>query len=463
MEKQPFFNIIIPTRERSQTLFWTLKTCLEQDYSNYKIIVSDNCSQDNTFEVVSSFNSTKILYCKTPNRLSMSHNWEFALNHVKDGYVIFLGDDDGLVKNSLSILARIIKKTQSKAYRLSNITYYWENNLSDNPYLSNMCYNIFLRDEYKYIKSECIIENLTNTLDYYGENGFLILPSLYHGCIHVSIINEIKNDNNGIFFNSNCPDMFSALAIAAKLPKFIHYYAPVCINGLSKFSNGLSSYNVYKRENKEKLEFDKFIEEKPIPFSSLLINDLQITKHFLIPRPLLVADQFYKLKELNPSCRVPSIENVISVCIDYVFKNSQSLEQLNSYLEIIRHTAAINKREDFLNNILKNKKVEIVDNLPKTNDVVFHYDVMSRAAIVNTSKFGIKNVYDLSIFLYELFKESQRAFFYRPKLATSSKNQISKYKYFFYYYLKKYLPDYIYDILRQLYQHSFIGKYFRHI
>lgn len=42
----PKLNIIIPTINRADTLYWTLKTVLEQTYDNFEVIVSDNCSVD---------------------------------------------------------------------------------------------------------------------------------------------------------------------------------------------------------------------------------------------------------------------------------------------------------------------------------------------------------------------------------------------------------------------------------
>src|SRR5690349_14295603 len=98
------YTVVIPTRERADTLYHTLRTCVDQDYENLSILVSDNCSADNTADVVHSFRDKRIQYIKTPARLSMSANWDFALDHVTEGYVNFIGDDDGLIPGSLDIV-----------------------------------------------------------------------------------------------------------------------------------------------------------------------------------------------------------------------------------------------------------------------------------------------------------------------------------------------------------------------
>ena len=37
--KNPFFSIVIPTRNRADTLKYTIKTILNQDFQDYEIII----------------------------------------------------------------------------------------------------------------------------------------------------------------------------------------------------------------------------------------------------------------------------------------------------------------------------------------------------------------------------------------------------------------------------------------
>ena len=61
------FTILIPTRERADTLEYTIRTCLNQTYGNLEIIVSDNFSQDNTQHIVKQFNDNRLKYINRPN------------------------------------------------------------------------------------------------------------------------------------------------------------------------------------------------------------------------------------------------------------------------------------------------------------------------------------------------------------------------------------------------------------
>ena len=48
----PLFTVIIPQKNRAEYLVHTLKTCMIQEYPNFEIVVSDDCSDDNSVEVV---------------------------------------------------------------------------------------------------------------------------------------------------------------------------------------------------------------------------------------------------------------------------------------------------------------------------------------------------------------------------------------------------------------------------
>ena len=131
-----FYHILIPTRERAKTLKWTLKSCLHQDLDNFKVWVSDNKSGDGTAEVVKELmdepNGDKIEYRVAPKRLSMSGNYEFILNEVLDyikddhnEYIIFVGDDDAVIPDSLGMLDKVLNKDSVLGVSWVKPVYLW--------------------------------------------------------------------------------------------------------------------------------------------------------------------------------------------------------------------------------------------------------------------------------------------------------------------------------------------------
>ena len=47
-------------QNRADTLQWAVRSCLAQDYENMTLLVSNNCSADNTEEMLASFNDLKL-------------------------------------------------------------------------------------------------------------------------------------------------------------------------------------------------------------------------------------------------------------------------------------------------------------------------------------------------------------------------------------------------------------------
>jgi len=252
------FNVIIPTRERADTLFHSLRTVVAQDYENLAIIVSDNFSQDNTKEVVNSFTDPRIKYINTGRRLSMAHNWEFALGHVTNGWVMFLGDDDGLYVGALSLLNKLIQTYRIEAISSEFGYFLWPGHFEDHIRGTLL---VPLTNSVKLKKTR---ESLKQVFS--GNLPCTRLPWLYHGgAASIEAINRAR-DEKGRFFCSQFPDAYSAMALSFTNDEYLSIEIPIVVNGASKHSNG----NAWIR-SKEERATTLFKSEDNIPFHQSLI------------------------------------------------------------------------------------------------------------------------------------------------------------------------------------------------
>ena len=111
MIKKPFFSIVIPTYNRALDLQLALYCILRQSFSDFEIIVSDNCSTDNTRDVVSKFKDKKIRYLRNKKNIGVIPNIKKTIKYAKGEYVFLHSDDDFLLeKNSLKEIFIKIKK-----------------------------------------------------------------------------------------------------------------------------------------------------------------------------------------------------------------------------------------------------------------------------------------------------------------------------------------------------------------
>ncbi len=91
----PLVTIGIPTYNRADNyLKHVLKSAINQTYPNIEIIVSDNCSTDDTETVVKKFSNPRIKYFKQANNIGPLNNFDFALEQAKGNYFLLLPDDD---------------------------------------------------------------------------------------------------------------------------------------------------------------------------------------------------------------------------------------------------------------------------------------------------------------------------------------------------------------------------------
>ncbi len=361
----PKLTIIIPTLRRPDTLYWTLRTVLNQQYKNYSIIVSDNCSNDNTAEVVASFNSDKITYIQPAKKLSMSHHWEFALEHIDDGYVTILGDDDGMVPGGLQKVGALIQKhkVQAIGWRFGNFN--WK---GLPPY-----FMIPMAKYYRVIDAPQEIKKIFAQSIY----KTIQFPSLYGGFIDIDLIKELKKRHGGVFFHSRIPDFFSGAIVAASVKNYIRAEFPITINATSKHSTGFATINA-KNDQTAFLDLQK--KENNIPFHKDLI--------FIRSNAIPMAEAMLQVHQLVPS--FPKVD--IQQLLKEVMEEAVTTPTEDKFLELfkgIRQIAEINNLDSYNDNSLKN-----VEHKPKPETIKKKFSPISLSLYIDTTDTNINNIDD---------------------------------------------------------------------
>jgi glycosyltransferase involved in cell wall biosynthesis len=96
-----FFSVVIPTFNRANLVEKTIRSVLNQTYTDFEVLVVDDGSTDNTEEVVISIPDHRLHYFKKQNaERGAARN--FGVKHSKGEYINFLDSDDVLYSNHLS-------------------------------------------------------------------------------------------------------------------------------------------------------------------------------------------------------------------------------------------------------------------------------------------------------------------------------------------------------------------------
>lgn len=123
MKGKPFFSVTIPTYNRARNLKNAISFILEQSFRDFEIVISDNCSKDNTSEIVRSFHDKRIKYFKTEKHIDVMPSVERSISLSKGEYIFLQGDDDLLIdRGALQDIYTHIKKTKTGFIRVNYLS-----------------------------------------------------------------------------------------------------------------------------------------------------------------------------------------------------------------------------------------------------------------------------------------------------------------------------------------------------
>ena len=108
--KSPLVSICIPTFNRSSYVVRAVQSALSQTFSDIEVIVSDNCSPDDTWERLQSFNDLRLRLIRQVENIGMIPNLNVCLNQARGDLFLLLSDDDALEPSAIEQLSEPFRK-----------------------------------------------------------------------------------------------------------------------------------------------------------------------------------------------------------------------------------------------------------------------------------------------------------------------------------------------------------------
>jgi glycosyltransferase involved in cell wall biosynthesis len=108
----PKVSVLIPAYNYAQYLPEAIESVLAQTYFDFELIIVDNCSTDNTEDIVRKYSlqDQRIQYIKNQENIGMFRNYNQALLYAKGDYIKFLNADDTLLPHALDSFMTVFKK-----------------------------------------------------------------------------------------------------------------------------------------------------------------------------------------------------------------------------------------------------------------------------------------------------------------------------------------------------------------
>jgi glycosyltransferase involved in cell wall biosynthesis len=127
--KIPKITIGMPTYNSHGKIIRALDSVWIQSYPNLEVIISDNCSIDDTQQLCQAIsnNHSEVIYFRQATNIGLIPNFEFVLSHASGDFFIWLADDDALEPGVLNEYVDFL--TQHPDYSLvSGKIRYWHEN-----------------------------------------------------------------------------------------------------------------------------------------------------------------------------------------------------------------------------------------------------------------------------------------------------------------------------------------------
>lgn len=253
MTNEPFASILIPVFNGEKYIERCVQSALSQTGSTIEIIICDDNSTDNSWELMNKFKDSRVKVFKNFTNLGMKDNYENILSKASGQWITILGQDDFLTSNSISNLYKYSKKKPECEIFVSPRSYYFWNDSSrkNKKFFSLLNLGIPIA-----IEKKSNIRLMKTLLGFvYYNNG----PQLYTGTfVRKKLVEKIKKNQRN-FFVGRIPDVSSAVSLMVHSFKYCQLGVSLAVIGTSEDSVGYNISNFVNRKNKlKKLNISNF-------------------------------------------------------------------------------------------------------------------------------------------------------------------------------------------------------------
>lgn len=113
-------SIIIPTHNRAKYITKAINSCLNQTHKNIEVIIVDDCSIDNTKEIIEKIKDKRIHHLENKSNLGAPESRNKGVREAKGKYLCFLDDDDFFYPEKIK--KQLEKRLNSKVKNVGIIT-----------------------------------------------------------------------------------------------------------------------------------------------------------------------------------------------------------------------------------------------------------------------------------------------------------------------------------------------------
>ena len=176
----PFFSVIIPLYNKEKYIEKALKSILNQTFTDYEVLIINDCSTDKSAEIASTFLSEKVQLIHHEKNSGLAASRNTGIKKARANYVTFLDADDVWKPHFLEKIFQLIETFSEARIFATNYEEIW-NQTVKKPHNG----------------SENLPEHFTGYVDFFKIN---LKQGIYnHGsvCVHKEVYEKVG------FYNEN--------------------------------------------------------------------------------------------------------------------------------------------------------------------------------------------------------------------------------------------------------------------
>jgi glycosyltransferase involved in cell wall biosynthesis len=172
----------LPLHNERRYIEETLRSLAAQDFHDFKVLISDNASDDGSEELCRSFANAdnRFIYVRHPENIGAARNFTFCLDASSSEYFMWCGAHDVVSRNFLSCLTETLDRAPEVSLAFGTRLAVDENSapieaLNDDRYIYHFSRNRYLR----YLQCACVLSECTIVYGLFRRkylNGFAIKP-----------------------------------------------------------------------------------------------------------------------------------------------------------------------------------------------------------------------------------------------------------------------------------------------
>ena len=250
-------TIIIPTRNRSYLLKKLLLNINNDFPSNFfEILICDNNSKDNTFEIVKNFKKKKnfnIKYFKSKKHIQKEQFFQWSILKVKTKFFFLLFDDDIILLNALKKIEIVLNRNLNYDFITFNrgLSFY-DKNYPDKNFKKKLIIPRFSEQSYE-INSQKLLEKI-----YFDLEITLETPMVTNTIFKTKEFFKIIKKNKKVFLHGHMGDYNWAIFSLNHSKYFLFIDIPLVVFGQSMLNTTAQLRNGYAFSNEYRSWIDSF-------------------------------------------------------------------------------------------------------------------------------------------------------------------------------------------------------------